>query len=83
MYSITLHTKLNALIHKLSSSGQLDGRLNRADGGTAKTPFLKETRRKKKSRESKIKVVRLYGELSEIDRCQEMEICLHLNGLSF
>jgi len=83
MYSITLHTKVNALEHKISSSGQFNGRLDGADGRTVKTAFLLKTSWKKKNRETKIKEVRLYGELSEIDGCQEMEICLHLNGLSF
>jgi hypothetical protein len=83
MYSITLHTKVNVLKHKISSSGQFDGRLDGADVRTVKTAFLVETSWKKKNRETKIKAVRLYGQLSEIDECQEMEICLHLNGLSF
>lgn len=82
MYSIKLHTKVIALKHKISNSGQFNGRRDGADGRTVKTALLVETRRKKKNRENKIKVVRLYGELSEIDGCQELEICLHLNGLS-
>jgi hypothetical protein len=83
MYSIILHTKVNALKHKISSSEQFNGRLDGADGRTVKTAFLVETSWKKKKRETKIKTVILYGELSEINGCQEMEICLHLNGLSF
>jgi hypothetical protein len=43
-------------------------------GRTVKKAFFGETRRKKKSRKTKSKVVvRLYWELSEIVGCQEME----------
>jgi hypothetical protein len=78
-----LHTKVIALERKLSSTGQFNGGLDGTDGRTVRTVSLVETSWKKQSRETKIKVFRLCGELSEIDGCQEMEICLHLNGLSF
>ena len=37
MYSITLHIKVTALIHKISSSGEFNGKLDMAGGRIIKT----------------------------------------------